>query len=73
LALTLRERSSAVCGQRHTAAAPTPLLAWLGEGDDAFDDFAVELLEIAELAGPVRGIDPPAGAAKASRTKLDHR
>jgi ketosteroid isomerase-like protein len=29
------------------------VLEWLDEGDDAFDDFAVELLEVEEVAGHV--------------------
>ena len=32
---------------------PEALIEWMEEGDDAFDDFTVELLEIEELGGHV--------------------
>ena len=32
---------------------PESLLEWLDDGDDAFDDFTVEVLDVEELAGYV--------------------
>jgi ketosteroid isomerase-like protein len=49
------------------------LLEWLDEGDDAFDDFSVELLEIEELAGHVVASLRQRGRGKASGAEVDHR
>jgi hypothetical protein len=32
---------------------PEALLEWMAEGDDAFDEFTIELLEVEELDGHV--------------------
>jgi hypothetical protein len=45
------------------------LLEWLDEGDDAFDDFTVELLAVEELAGHLVGIDAPARPRKGERCR----
>jgi ketosteroid isomerase-like protein len=52
---------------------PEALLGWLDEGDDAFDDFAVELLEVEELAGHVVASLRQRGRGKASGAEVDHR
>ena len=49
------------------------LLEWLDEGDDAFDDFTVELLEVEELAGHVVASLCQRGRGKASGAEVDHR
>jgi ketosteroid isomerase-like protein len=49
------------------------LLGWLDEGDDAFDDFTVELLEVEELAGHVVVSMRQRGRGKASRAEVDQR
>jgi ketosteroid isomerase-like protein len=49
------------------------LLEWLDEGDDAFDDFAVELLEVEELAGHVLASMRQGGRGEASGAEVDHR
>jgi ketosteroid isomerase-like protein len=49
------------------------LLEWLDEGDDAFDDFTVELLEVEELAGHVVASLRQRGRGKASGAEVDHR
>jgi ketosteroid isomerase-like protein len=49
------------------------LLEWLDEGDDAFDDFRVELLEVEELAGHVVASMRQRGRGKASGAEVDHR
>ncbi len=46
---------------------PEAVLDWLDEGDDAFDDFSVELLEVEELAGHVVAIDAPARPREGER------
>jgi ketosteroid isomerase-like protein len=51
---------------------PEALLDWLDEGDDAFDDFAVELLEIEELAGRVVASMRQRGRGKTSGANVDH-
>jgi ketosteroid isomerase-like protein len=48
------------------------LLEWLDEGDDAFDDFAVELLEVEELDGQVLASMRQRGRGKASGADVDH-
>jgi ketosteroid isomerase-like protein len=49
------------------------LLEWMDEGDDAFDDFTVELLEVEELAGHVLASMRQRGRGKASGADVDHR
>ena len=43
----------------------------MDEGDDAFDDFAVELLEVEELAGHVVASMRQRGRGKASEAEVD--
>jgi ketosteroid isomerase-like protein len=52
---------------------PEALLEWMDEGDDAFDDFTVELLEVEELAGHVVASMRQRGRGKASGAVVDHR
>jgi ketosteroid isomerase-like protein len=52
---------------------PEALLEWLDEGDDAFDDFSVELLAVEELAGHVVASMRQRGRGKASGAEVDHR
>jgi ketosteroid isomerase-like protein len=49
------------------------LLEWLDEGDDAFDDFTVELLEVEDLDGHVVASMRQRGRGKASGAEVDHR
>jgi uncharacterized protein len=49
------------------------LLEWLDEGDDAFDDFSIELLEVEDLAGHVVASMRQRGRGKASGAEVDHR
>jgi ketosteroid isomerase-like protein len=49
------------------------LLGWLDEGDDAFDDFSVELLEVEEMGGHVVASLRQRGRGKASGAEVDHR
>jgi ketosteroid isomerase-like protein len=49
------------------------LLEWLDEGDDAFDDFTVELLEVEELDGHVLASMRQRGRGKASGAEVDHQ
>jgi ketosteroid isomerase-like protein len=49
------------------------LLEWMDEGDDAFDDFTVELLEVDELAGHVLASMRQRGRGRASGAEVDHR
>jgi ketosteroid isomerase-like protein len=51
---------------------PEGLLEWMDEGDDAFDDFSVELLEVEELAGHVLASMRQRGRGKASGAEVDH-
>jgi ketosteroid isomerase-like protein len=51
---------------------PDALLGWLDEGDDAFDDFAVDLLDVEELAGHVVVSMRQRGRGKASGAEVDH-
>jgi ketosteroid isomerase-like protein len=52
---------------------PEALLEWMDEGDDAFDDFTVDLLEIEELAGRVVVTMRQRGRGKASGAEVDDR
>jgi ketosteroid isomerase-like protein len=50
---------------------PEALLEWMDEGDDAFDDFSVELLEVVELGGHVVASMRQRGRGKASGAEVD--
>ena len=52
---------------------PEALLGWLDEGDEAFDDFTVELLEIEERGGHVVVSMRQRGRGKASGAEVDNR
>jgi ketosteroid isomerase-like protein len=52
---------------------PEAVLDWLDEGDDAFDDFEVEVLEVEELGGHVLVSMRQRGRGKASGAEVDHR
>jgi ketosteroid isomerase-like protein len=52
---------------------PEAVLEWLDEGDDAFSDFTVELLEVEELGGHVLASMRQRGRGKASGAEVDHR
>ena len=51
---------------------PEALLGWLDEGDDAFDDFAVDLLEVEDLGGHVVVSMRQRGRGKASGAEVDN-
>jgi ketosteroid isomerase-like protein len=51
---------------------PEALLEWMDEGDDAFDDFTVELLEVEELGGRVVASMRQRGRGKASGAEVDN-
>lgn len=51
---------------------PEAVLEWLDEGDDAFDDFAVELLDVKELGGHVVASMRQRGRGKASGAEVDN-
>ena len=50
---------------------PEALLEWMDEGDDAFDDFTVDLLEVAELGDHVVVSMRQRGRGKASGAEVD--
>jgi ketosteroid isomerase-like protein len=52
---------------------PEALLEWMDEGDDAFDDFTVDLLEVEELGGRVVVSMRQRGRGKASGAEVDNR
>jgi ketosteroid isomerase-like protein len=52
---------------------PEALLEWLDDGDDAFDDFRVELLEVEQLDGHVVVSMRQRGRGKASGAEVDDR
>jgi ketosteroid isomerase-like protein len=52
---------------------PGALLEWLDEGDDAFDDFSVDLLQVEELGGHVLVSMRQRGRGKASGAEVDNR
>ena len=56
-----------------TYRGPEALLGWMDEGDDAFDDFIVELLEVEELAGQMVASIRQRGRGKASGAEVDLR
>lgn len=49
------------------------LLEWMAEGDDVFDDFAIEVLEVEELDGQVVVSMRQRGRGKASGAEVDDR
>jgi ketosteroid isomerase-like protein len=51
---------------------PEALIEWLEEGDDAFDDFTVDLLEVEELGGHVVVSMRQRGRGKASGAQVDN-
>src|SRR5215207_6566183 len=52
---------------------PESLLEWLDDGDDAFDNFTVELLDVEELDGHVVVSMRQRGRGKASGADVDDR
>jgi ketosteroid isomerase-like protein len=52
---------------------PEAVLEWLDEGDDAFDDFSVEVLDVEELAGHVLVTMRQRARGKASGAEVDNR
>jgi ketosteroid isomerase-like protein len=52
---------------------PEALLEWMDDGDDAFDDFSVELLEVEELGEHVVVSMRQRGRGKASGAEVDDR
>ena len=52
---------------------PEALIEWLDEGDDAFHDFTVELVEVEELDGHVVVSMCQRGRGKASGAEVDNR
>ncbi len=48
------------------------LLAWVADGDEAFDDFTVELLDAEEIAGHLVASVRQRGRGKASGAEVDH-
>jgi ketosteroid isomerase-like protein len=48
------------------------VLEWMDEGDDAFDDFAIDLLEVEEIGGHVLASMRQRGRGKASGAEVDH-
>jgi ketosteroid isomerase-like protein len=50
---------------------PEGLLEWMEEGDDAFDDFTIELREVEELGGHVVVSMCQRGRGKASGAEVD--
>jgi ketosteroid isomerase-like protein len=54
-------------------SGPEAILEWLDEGDDALDDFSVELLKVEELAGHLLASMRQRGRGKASGAEVDNR
>jgi ketosteroid isomerase-like protein len=50
---------------------PESLLKWMDDGDDAFDDFTIELLDVEELDGHVVVSMRQRGRGKASGAEVD--
>ena len=50
---------------------PEALLEWMDDGDDAFDDFSIELLEVEELGDHVVVSMRQRGRGKASGAEVD--
>jgi ketosteroid isomerase-like protein len=53
-------------------SGPEALLGWLDEGDEAFDDFTVELLEVEELGGRVVVSMRQRGRGRVSGAEVDN-
>ena len=51
---------------------PEAVLEWLDEGEDAFDDFSVDLLAVEEIGGHVVVSMRQRGRGKASGAEVDH-
>jgi ketosteroid isomerase-like protein len=51
---------------------PEALLEWMDEGDDAFDDFTIELLDVEEIGGHVLASMRQRGRGKASGAEVDN-
>jgi ketosteroid isomerase-like protein len=68
-ALTARDIVFATTVETHRG--PEALLEWMDEGDEVFDDFSVELLEVEELGGHVVASMRQRGRGKASRAEVD--
>ena len=69
----LSARDIVVATTVETYQGPEALLGWMDEGDDAFDDFTVELLEVEELAGQLVASIRQRGRGKASGAEVDLR
>jgi ketosteroid isomerase-like protein len=54
-----------------THRGPDALLEWMDEGDEAFDDFVVELTEVEEVGGHVVVSMRQRGRGKASGAEVD--
>jgi ketosteroid isomerase-like protein len=54
-------------------SGPEALLEWLDQGDDAFDDLSIELLEVEELAGHVLASMCERGRGRVSGAEVGHR
>ena len=52
---------------------PEALLDWMDEGDDAFDDFTIDLLEVEEVGDHVVVSMRQRGRGKASGAEVDDR
>jgi ketosteroid isomerase-like protein len=52
---------------------PEAVLEWLDEGEDAFDDFTIDLLEVKELGGHVVVSMRQRGRGKVSGAPVDHQ
>jgi ketosteroid isomerase-like protein len=55
-----------------TFHGPEAILGWLDDGDDAFDDFSVELFDVEALAGHVLASMRQRGRGKASGAEVDN-
>jgi ketosteroid isomerase-like protein len=55
-----------------TFHGPESLLEWVKDGDDAFDDFTVDLLEVEELGGNVLVSMRQRGRGKASGAEVEN-
>jgi ketosteroid isomerase-like protein len=51
---------------------PEAVIEWLDEGDDAFDDFTVEVVGVKELGGHVLASMRQRGRGKLSGAPVDH-
>jgi ketosteroid isomerase-like protein len=55
-----------------TFHGPESLLEWVHEGDDAFEDFTIDLLEVEELEGHVVASMRQRGRGKASGAEVEN-